>query len=48
MESNEEYHYRFKIVLVGSNGVGKSTLIDRLCHGKEKPEQVDELVLKTT
>jgi small GTP-binding protein len=24
----EDYHFRFKIVLVGDNGVGKTTLLD--------------------
>ena len=29
MES-EDYHFRFKIVLVGDNGVGKTSLLDAL------------------
>jgi ATPase components of ABC transporters with duplicated ATPase domains len=24
----EDYHFRFKIVLIGDNGVGKTTLLD--------------------
>lgn len=28
----EDYHFRFKLVLIGDNGVGKTTLLDGKLH----------------
>ena len=47
---SEDYHFKFKLVLLGDKGVGKSAFLDSVTNNFGKileSEQSDELNLRT-